>query len=112
MEFIIRGKRLRVYKLVASYELEMIEIDHITPFVFSIDIYEDTCAKKFFSKVYRREFFRLKPSFILGNEDTLRIESDEELRVEDVACSWSEKKSDSIEDALKLVLLGIEEIFK
>lgn len=112
MRLMVRGEAVHVYKLIAHYELDPIELEDGGSFSYAIDVYRELSGeRKYFPRVYRREFYRLDPSFSSSFEDGEREESDEELLVEDMARSWSETRMDSPEEVVHCVLREIENIF-
>lgn len=112
MKLMLRGETIHVYKLISHYELDPIELEDGGSFSYAIDVYRELSgAEKYFPRVYRREFYRLNPSFSSGVEGEKREESDEELLVEDMARSWSETRMDSPEEVVLFVLREIEDIF-
>ncbi|MES9990714.1 MAG: hypothetical protein ABW098_02100 [Candidatus Thiodiazotropha sp.] len=112
MKLVLRGETIHVYKLIAHYELDPIELEDGGSFSYAIDIYRELSGEeKYFPRVYRREFYCLKPSFSSSTEDGEQEESDEELLVEDMARSWSETKLDSPDEVVQFVLREIESIF-
>lgn len=112
MQVNIRGEELQLHELVGRYELDPIEIDNEGSFVFAIDIYRETTGlRKYFPKVYRYEFYRLRPSFPFNANNSENQECDEELLVEDSSTNWSENRMDSSKEVLEFVLKRIKDIF-
>ncbi len=112
MKLKLRGEEISVYKLIAHYELDPIELEGNGSFSYAIDVYRDLSGKEqYFPRVYRREFYRLNPSFSSCTEDGEKEESDEELLVEDMARSWSENRVGSPEEVIQFVLREIEYMF-
>lgn len=112
MKLVLRGETIQIYKLIAHYELDPIELEEGGSFSYAIDVYRELSGtEKYFPRVYRREFYRLNPSFSSGIEGGEQEESDEEILVEDMARSWSETRLDSSEEVVQFVLREIESIF-
>lgn len=111
MNLEIRGKKLSIYELVSHYALDPIETENNESFLYEVDVYRETAGeKRYFAKVYRREFFRLQLSFSKASDGS-SIECDEELLVEDIARAWTESRWSSVEDVLQFVLQEIEQLF-
>lgn len=106
MEIVFRGKKIMLYKLVERYEMDPIELEDGDSFSYTMDVYRELSGeRKYFPRVYRREFYRLKPSFASNTE------SDEEILIEDMARPWAEIRLGSSEEVVQLVLREIESIF-
>lgn len=104
-------KEIKIYKFIDRYELSSIELEHVESFSYVIDVYKDVLEGLFFPKVYRREFFRMKPSFSSGFFDSEQEGSDEEILVEDMAKSWSDVRLNSSDEVVLFVLKEIFIIF-
>lgn len=106
--------RLRMFDLVQVIDLEPIIIseDNGTSFEFRIEILKE-CKRRplFHARVYRRETFRLRPTFpIAKGRKRIAGLSDEELFVLDVG-KWTDKKGKTPRAVLEGVLKEIQETF-
>lgn len=110
----VNNKRIKIFEFIKRYELDPIEIeDDGNPLVFTIDVIKEIGDKEFYCKVFRKEFFRLLPSFQQWeSNDKKIIKCDEELLVEDSSDWWSNIKGSSPEEVLQKVLNSIKQVFE
>jgi len=110
MKFFVKNHEIKLYEFVKSFDLDPIDVNG-NSFIFTIKIYKETDGtNNYFPKVYRREFFRISPSF--SKIDDEMKECDEEILVEDMAAIWSKIKKNNVTDVLNEVLTEIKKMFE
>jgi len=100
----IIGTLMILYEHLATYELSPIKVgndDSCRSLSFIIKLYKEVGATSIFPNVYRKEFFRLQPTFPQDMTGHPKYEaSDELLIIQDDTEDWESIRCQTIEEAL------------
>ena len=103
-----------LYEVVKTFDLEPIAVptDVGEAYKFRIEILQEYKPdSQYHARVYRRETYRLQPTFPLTNGEPEHESWDHEILVVDDGHHWDLCKGYAIEDVLEKVLQRIHETF-
>ena len=106
---------LHMYEVVKIFELEPIDVseDMGESYKFRIEILRECKSDgQYHARVYRRETYRLQPTFPLIDGEPYNESWDHEILVVDDAQDWECCKGGSVDEVLAQVTQRIHEIFK
>ena len=108
-------KMLQMYEVVKIFELEPLDVaeDVGESYKFRLEILRAcTSNGPYHARVYRRETYRLQPTFPMINGEPQNESWDHEILVVDDAQDWESCTGWSVEEVLAQVTQRIHEIFK
>src|SRR6266496_4557068 len=105
---------LRVFEIVQTFETEEIAVEDpdLPRFVFRVELLKDSRpGGRFQARLYRKETFRLQPTFPQEAGQPKYDPSDEVILVGDSFRSWEEFQGRTAKEVLARVLSEIRKIF-
>jgi hypothetical protein len=105
---------LKMYEVAKIIELEPIDVSEAVgeSYKFRIEILQEgTLDGQYHARVYRRETYRLQPTFPLTDGEPENACWDQEILVVDEARDWEHCTGQSVDEVLAQVIQRIHEIF-
>lgn len=104
----------KIFEVVKTLELEPILSNEGRgePFKYRIEILKEMGADNCFARVYRRETYRLNPTFGQGRQIPTAESADQEIEVKDDFINTFKMTGTNVEEVMNSVIRRISEIFK
>jgi hypothetical protein len=102
------NKRIRYSTLVGLFETESIRVVDGPPLLFRVEIYRNRPDRHHFARVYRKERFRVQPTFPQDRGVPNSEPGDESIWIEDEMQNWEDLRGATVSSLLRRILETLE----